>query len=441
MNNKNQDVKEAIEKIEVPIEKLDNAIQLAIKRAKTKKKKYPRKWYRLTGAVSLAAFVFIGSAFVSPTMAKVLSNVPLLDSVFEFVGDRGLETASQKGLSNKINQTVTDKDITLTIKDIFYDGTRLSISYIQEFPDQLDDLGELELKVDGKEINFADSRTGELVSDHQYAGIVNIKPTEELPDSFELSIKLKEIGGVKGAWSYNIPVKKSKGDVKTIHINNTSVYKDTTITVKTVKVGPAGIKLSVDLSSAKGDKELIMKNLLKFNLIDDQGVGLTHLDETGSGGEVGGKIVMNMDYTFAPLESDTEFLTISPFLMPDSFEVLPRVEQPLQVDALPLTLDQGKMGKIKIYDVKYQEEKTLLYFEVLSDFPYDGHFQYNYLFLEDGEGNDLTSDAKAYPERIKPNTYVQEFKKINKNEPIKVVTFEMPALKILKELEIKMPIK
>lgn len=442
MNNQIPDIKEAIEKIEVPIDKLDKTIDGALKRAKTKHKKPRRKLYPLIGVASLATCVLIGSAFVSPAMAKVLSSIPVLNSVFEFVGDSGLEIASQKGLSKKVAQTDTDQNISLTIQDIFFDGTRLSISYIQEFPNQLRHLGELKLKVDGKEINFGDSRTGEILSDNQYAGVINIRPTEELPDSFDLSIGLKEIGNVKGEWNFEIPVKKSKEEVKTIKSMKTKIYKDTTLTVKTVKVGPAGIKLSVDLSSPSGkNPRMIDDSSLHFNLLNAQGEALTQLDGSGSGQDDGGNSVMHMEYVFAPLEESTEFLTVSPFLIPHNIEEPSRVEQPLQITALPITLDQGEMGKIIVTDVKYQEDKTLLYFQVVSDFPYDGHFQFNNLWIEDQAGNNLTSDSKGYPERIKQNTYVQEFKRISKSEPLKVVTFTMPNLKVLEEMQIKIPIK
>ena len=82
--------------------------------------------------LSLAFCLIIGSAFVSPAMAKVLSNIPGFNSVFEFAGDRGLKIASEKGLSDTIEQTVTDQNISLTFQDVFFDGTRLSLGYIQE---------------------------------------------------------------------------------------------------------------------------------------------------------------------------------------------------------------------------------------------------------------------------------------------------------------------
>lgn len=219
-------------------------------------------------------------------------------------------------------------------------------------------------------------------------------------------------------------------------------YKDTKMTVKTVKIGPAGIKLSVDLTSSAGENpEMIDDSHLQFNLLNDKGESLTQSGGSGSGNDKGGKLVMNMEYRFSPLEENSEFLTISPFLIPITNEQSTRIEQPLHLNNLPITLNQGEMGKIIVTDVKYQKDKTLLYFEVVSDFPYDGHFQFNNLWLEDKAGNNLTSVSKGYPERIKQNTYVQEFKHINKNEPLKVVTIKMPNLEVLKEMEIKIPLK
>ena len=442
MNNQIPEIKEAIEKIEVPIDKLDKTIDVAIKRAKTKHKNPKSKLYPLIGAASLAICALIGSAFVSPAMAKVLSSIPVMNSVFEFVGDRGLEIASQKGLSEKIEKTVIDKNISLTMKDIFFDGTRLSISYIQKSPNEWDDLGELKLKVNGKEINFGDSRTGEFLSDNQYAGVINIRPTEELPDSFNLSISLENIGKVTGDWNFEIPVTKSKEAVKTIQTNQTMDYKDTKVTVKTVKIGPAGIKLSVDLTSSAGENpQMVDDSLLLFNLLNDKGESLTSSGGSGSGNDEGGKHVMNMEYSFSPLEESSEFITISPFLIPITIEDSTRIEQLLHLNKLPISLNQGEMGKIIVTDVKYQKDKTLLYFEVVSDFPYDGHFQFNKLWLEDKAGNNLESESKGYPERIKQNTYVQEFKHINKNEPLKVVTIKMPNIEVLKEMEMKIPLK
>lgn len=440
MNNEKHDVKKAIDQIDVPHDKLDQSIANAIKKGKVNNIKQRRRVWPSITAASFAAFILLSSAYVSPTMARVLSSVPVLDSVFEFAGDRGLVIASQRGLSNEIEQTVTDEGVSLTIKDVYYDGTRLSISYIQESAHPKDHLGEFQLKADGQVINFSDSRTGKLLSETQFAGVMNIAPVEELPDSFELSMSLKEVGNVAGTWDFEVPVVLSDEDVKTIPVNKKLVYQDTEMTVKEVKIGAAGIKLSVSVTSPDEiDPNMVGDHLLNLNLLSDQGIALTQLDVYGAGNMVNGQNVINMEYRYEPLEYASESLTVSPYLVPVNTGQPVRIEHSLQSDQLPLTIDQGEMGKIIVQDLQYEDEKMLLYFEVDSDFTYDGHFQFNTLWLEDEKGNNLA--ITGYPERVEGNTYVQEFKKTSKVEQLTLVSFEMPYLEMLNELELEIPLK
>lgn len=436
MNNDFPEVKKTIEKIEVPYDKLDQTIDTAIKKGKDKRVIPKKRFPRVVAVASLAVCVVISSAFVSPAAAKMLSSIPLLNSVFEFAGDRGLQIASQRGLSKKIDQTVVDQNISLTIQDVFYDGTRLSISYVQETVGML---GELTLKVDGKEINFGDGRTGEKLPNDQYAGVLNIHTTEELPESFKLSIGVKEIGDVKGEWNFDVPVEASVEEIKTISPMKTMVFGDTTITVKSVHIGPAGVKLLVDVTRPREEMLGTEGSLFEMNVLTDQGESLTHMSGSGSGDEEDGKSVMHMEYRYAPLEEGTEFLTVSPYFIHITSEDRLRIEQPLQRSELPITLDQGEMGKIIVTDVQYEADKTLLHFTVESDFPYDGHLNLNGLWIEDVAGNDLTSNAKGYPERIAPNMYVQEFQPTSESTPLTVVTLEMLRLEVVEELQVKIP--
>jgi len=436
MNDQLPEIKKAIESIEIPQDKLDESINLAIKRGNRARIK-PRR--RILSFVSVAVVAFsllIGSAFISPAMAKVLSTIPGVNTVFEFAGDRGLKIASEKGLSNTIDQTVTDQKISLTVQDIFFDGTRLSLGFIQENADML---GELTLKVNGKEINFGDGRSGEELPDGQYAGVIDIKPTIELPDSFDLSIDINQIGEVKGTWNFEFPVKKSKEVVKTFKSKETWTYKDHTFVVESVKVGPAGIKLSMESSSPSEASPLSM--IMDFNLLTDQELSLTHTGGSGTGDDIDGQTVTRMEYNFAPLEDETAFLTISPFLITIPNDTLQEISIPLIPSELPITLSQWDKGEIIVTEIEYLEDKTLLYFKVNSDFPYDGHFSYNNIGLEDEKGNDLAEGFNGYPERIKQNHYVQEFQPIRKEVPINVVTTQIVTLEVLKEMEIKIPLK
>ena len=438
MNNISNEIKDAIESIEVPQSKLDDTINIAIKKGNKERVKPRKKRYSFIGVAVLAFCLIIGSAFVSPTMAKMLSNIPGVNSVFEFAGDRGLKVASEKGLSNTIEQTVTDQNISLTFQDVFFDGTRLSLGFIQENADML---GELTLKVNGEEINFADGRSGEGLPDGRYAGVIDIKPTIELPDSFDLSIGINQIGTVKGTWDYEFPVEKSKVIVKTFNSEEVMTYKDHTFTVESVKVGPAGIKLTLESTSPSGIIPLNFgDSLMDVNLLTDQGLSLTHSGSGGSGEDIDGKTVTRTEYNFAPLEDETTFLAISPFLITMSDETPQEISKPLIASELPITINHGDKEEIIVTDIRYLDDKTLLYFKMNSDFPYDGHFNYGNIQLEDEQGNDLAEGFEGPAERIEQNHYVQEFQPISIEDRINVVTSRMLNLEVLKEMEIKIPL-
>lgn len=84
MNNSLFDsVKKEIDEIKIPEEKLNNTIEKAIARGRKKKFNLSKKIiYGCSVAVVLFGLL-IGSAFVSPVMAEVISKIPYLNQVFK----------------------------------------------------------------------------------------------------------------------------------------------------------------------------------------------------------------------------------------------------------------------------------------------------------------------------------------------------------------------
>lgn len=74
---------EQVDRIPVPEKKLDFAIESAIQRGKKKRWSFAKKASYSTVAAAVLFFLFIGSAFVSPTMAEVASKLPFLSQIFE----------------------------------------------------------------------------------------------------------------------------------------------------------------------------------------------------------------------------------------------------------------------------------------------------------------------------------------------------------------------
>lgn len=94
---------------------------------RTHKKMRQRVMMMTASAAMILSLLFITS-LISPTMAATIKEVPLLSSIFKLTGDLGLKAADEKGLSTKLHTSVTKDGFTLSVSEVVYDGTRVSIA-------------------------------------------------------------------------------------------------------------------------------------------------------------------------------------------------------------------------------------------------------------------------------------------------------------------------
>lgn len=433
MKNEFNEIKTEIDSIQVPVHKLDAIIKNTINENENSIIKPKRKVIRYVASAAIVAFgVLIGSAYVSPVMANVVSQIPVIGFLFGDVGDEGLEIAGQTGLYEKVNQTQKDNGITLTINEVFYDGTRLSLGYSHK---SLLALGELErptISINGKPINFSVGYSGNFVNPQHYAGVMNIDTFEELPKSFTLRVSFDSVGLVPGKWDFEFPVSQVDG-IKVVKPEETKIVKGNEVTIKSLKVGPLGTNLSVDIiESSNGDQ-------LHFNIIDENGEALTKLTGSGLGDTIEGKQHMNYQYLYSPLKEGSKEVTVIPYTIPLESETMDKkVTATLDEAKVPITLDQGEIGKVIVTDIDRKQDKTIVYFEMKSKFAFDGNFSGNRIWLEDSKGNDLTIDAKPYATRVKGNLYKQEFK-VDKTEDLKIVTLKFPMPIMYEGFKVTLP--
>ncbi|MGG3942994.1 DUF4030 domain-containing protein [Peribacillus psychrosaccharolyticus] len=126
-------VKKEVDKIKIPEVKLDQAIENAIKRGKKKKRSLGKKVIYFSSAAVLLFGLLIGSAFVSPAMAKVISNIPYLGSVFQSEPISGLIFDELKEKGYKISGTGT----TYSPHKIFHVTLEGSDDYYNEVKDEV----------------------------------------------------------------------------------------------------------------------------------------------------------------------------------------------------------------------------------------------------------------------------------------------------------------
>ncbi|MFS0821880.1 DUF4179 domain-containing protein [Bacillus sp. 1P02SD] len=425
-----------LENIHVPVEKLDRIIQQTIN--DNRKQKPRRKKVVLTtiGSVAAAFILFLGSATFSPTLAKVASEIPLVGTFFNESNDEGLQIAGKSGLTQVVNQTAKDNGVTLTMNEIFYDGTRLTFGLTHESLIAIGNIERPNIWVNGEEINFSTGSSGKYITPSKYEVVMNITPTEELPEEFDIKVTIDAVGLMPGKWEFEFPVKQSN-EVTVIRPNKTNVIYDADVAVESVKLGPAGTDLAIQVKSDPNNTKMDPYMDLHFALIDDQ--GSVHRTLTGSayGDTINGVEVANHRYLYTPIKNGVKSLTILPYKIPTGVGAVEEESVSLNV-TLPLTLDQGEVGKITVTDVEFLDDKTVVYFELDSEFPFDDNLTMNRTWLESKDGKDLSFPEDPFAKRIKGNLFKQEFE-ATKTKDVKFKATKIPMPIMFDSFEITLP--
>lgn len=435
MNNQWPDFKKDMDKIPVPIDKIDAIISNTIKENRVKKSIRKKVLYSI-GAAAIGLGLFIGSASVSPTMAKFASQIPIIGNFFTDVSDEGLRIAGQTGLTQIIEQTSKDNGITLTMNEIFYDGTRLTFGYTQE---SLFTIGELErptIEVNGKEINFSSGYSGEFVTPQKYKGVIDINPTEELPEEFDIKIRIDAVGLIPGKWEFEFPVKQSN-EVTVIRPQEVKIIEQAEVQITSLKLGPAGTALAVEITMDEVNTMLDPYNL-DFYMIDDKGNMLDVVSKSGHGETVNGKVMADLEILYTPLKEETQNIKIIPYIIPLSNTNAEEASILLDDQIVPFVLDQGDFGKVYVTDIAYLDDRTIVYFDIQSDAIIDNRLSRNPIWLVDANGKNLMLEDKPFAERIKGNSFKQEFS-ASKKKGLQLKTIKSSKPTMYEEFEIEIP--
>ncbi|GAA0607886.1 hypothetical protein GCM10009001_26540 [Virgibacillus siamensis] len=104
------DFKKDINRIKVPEEKLDLAVERAIKRAKKKHWSPAKKVTYICSAAVIVFGLLVASAFISPTMAKVMANVPYLDQIIESMEQTENRKEDLQSFYKNVSETLAGSD-------------------------------------------------------------------------------------------------------------------------------------------------------------------------------------------------------------------------------------------------------------------------------------------------------------------------------------------
>lgn len=135
-------MKESHEHVEnFPQEQVRSAIQAGISQAESQMSgnkvsyKYShkisnkkRKGLYALSSVAVAFGLLVASSYQSPALASTLSQIPLIGSVFADSNSVGLKQAQKNGLTSQVGETQTVNGISVTLDEILYDQSGISLS-------------------------------------------------------------------------------------------------------------------------------------------------------------------------------------------------------------------------------------------------------------------------------------------------------------------------
>lgn len=183
-----------------------------------RKKKMKKSTMIASGIVASVA-ILLGTGFTNNAMAQVLQKIPFVGSVFSHSKDSTLKTTVEKGLSQTINKSASDKGITVTVNEVIFDGTQVSIGYIVQSEQALDDNvnPSIGFKIDGKQPeNYGIGGNSERYDDHTVLGVMHLDSSKQLPDKFDLDVNFNKLGATEGNWNIHFPVKEITSENKVI---------------------------------------------------------------------------------------------------------------------------------------------------------------------------------------------------------------------------------
>ena len=241
--------KDKVNNIPVPELQLDIVIEQAIRKTEGK----PKRSRYMIAIAATTLFLLTGSAFVSPIMANVLSQIPLLGNVLSYF-DKGLEDVSKKGLVTTVGETAVDRDIPITITEVYYDNFRLVVGYSIPLPadkNQYEALKtEVEMLINDKKVLGVSSHGS--INENQLIG--TIETTANLPDELKLEIMFNDVLDKKGNWHFEIPVSRIN-DSLVYEINTVTKTEDYKFELFDIQLSPSGTRIHMELDTPLGQEE------------------------------------------------------------------------------------------------------------------------------------------------------------------------------------------
>ncbi|MFC0216697.1 DUF4179 domain-containing protein [Paenibacillus chartarius] len=407
---------------------------------KSKRLTYKRKY----GFVLAALTVLI--LLVSLPNTATLAQSFLMKSVFQFIGYFHDRNPDLGGRTTEVRQSVMDNDVKITISEVYYDGYELIVSYLMETAEPVKrgmTPYDIELGFNGLRIP-ATAGYGNLINDHQYAGVIFTNPDDMLlkglPETFDMQITIGKVGyelangemvNKEGQWNFTFSTNLGmlKAGIRTVELITVS-QDQIQITVKNISYSDSFISIIGETKEGEA-----REGFIDMEIMDENG---RFLDFTYSGMRKGwheGKLNINTWKISSQITGEIpKSITIRPYSVPKdpprktSIVPLDRTPTP----EAPVLVPRGKLGSLELSGITHLPDKTLVYYRTLGEQRSDHDGWAFRLLMENGK---LVEMIGEYYVDINNDIIVREFPPVEPEQKLRLLVQDLVPRTYLKELE------
>ncbi|OBA01940.1 hypothetical protein A9P44_23585 [Paenibacillus polymyxa] len=296
------------------------------KRSNSRSKRVRNTFLGTSAALVVAFALVVSTGFISPTMASSLKQIPGIDSIFQLAGDLGLQTADEKGLVSKPNLSDTHDGLTLSVPEVMFDGTRVSIALERQTTDKRFTketvsslINDIILTINGEEINsYAPANTSNSIDPYTIPGknsnstIIQFSDLrnqggKSFPDKFDLTISMP-VSGIKQPFKIEIPVEKNTKNNLTFTPSLKRKYQNINYTLEKVELTPITTSITTRIKLPDNLKISSSLPFLSYEIYDDKGKQLNFISNNGWSATDGNVLIS--DSRFEPFTSLPKAITI-----------------------------------------------------------------------------------------------------------------------------------
>ncbi|PEX86529.1 DUF4179 domain-containing protein [Bacillus cereus] len=286
-----------------------------------KKNQYRRKkTIKYSSLVACGICVsLLGCGFISPAMAKTLSGIPVIGSIYTQFNDIASDKIEKDELATSIERQDTHSGLTMNVKEAVYDGGRLVVTVEYKGENTISNSNEEEagfsyVTINGQEVRPAIGSTSQkskgrntIIEQHEFT----LANYGEFGDKIDVAVHGKDLFGKTGTWNVAFPLAEVESEIRKFTPNIKTLTKDNLYALTVDKVTFSSLSTRIDLTFDY-PKEMEDNDgwpALDYTVTDDKGKLYEGGSlQVGSTGLYGHHIVLALP----PMDNLPKSLTIEP---------------------------------------------------------------------------------------------------------------------------------